>query len=263
MDLAKIRKKAKKRQTDDVPPTGEIERKSARESASVQAAPVNRELPSNVELEPEIPVEVPLAEISVECQAVATEVSADVSTEIDASQMVDPLEELFRQTPDSLLASEENYLRDLNEEHNVDESQRQWLTFSLAEEEYAIDIDTIDEICKPREVTEIPNAPAFVLGIISLRGKVVPVYDLRTRLQLGAVDATPATRIVVCQVSDNQVGLLVDSITQVVRLTDSAIEPPPMVLSGLDRDMVEGVGRSQSKMLILLNLSNVITIDKD
>ncbi|MDT8422177.1 MAG: chemotaxis protein CheW [Desulfuromonadales bacterium] len=176
---------------------------------------------------------------------------------------VNPLDELFRQTPDIQLATEDSYLRALTDVHSVDEDVRQWLTFSLADEEYALNIETIDEICKPREVTEVPNAPPFVLGLISLRGKIVPVYDLRSRLQLGAVEATAATRIIVCQTENKIVGLLVDSITQVVRLADDEIEPPPMVLSGLDRDMLDGVGRSQDRMIILLNLNNVITIDRD
>jgi purine-binding chemotaxis protein CheW len=263
MDLAKIRKKAKELQQDDGLNPVENERKSARKSASVQAAPVNVEMPEVANQEPNVLVDPGETDVFVESKIVNVVEQDSLLEETIATKTVDPLDELFRQTPDSQLASEENYLRDLTDERDADEDLRQWLTFSLAEEEYAIDIDTIDEICKPREVTEIPNAPAFVLGIISLRGKIVPVFDLRCRLQLGNVVMTPATRIVVCQASETQVGLLVDSITQVVKLANADIEPPPMVLSGLDRDMIEGVGRSNNRMLILLNLSNVITIDKD
>ena len=96
------------------------------------------------------------------------------------------------------------------------------------------------------------------MGIISLRGVVVPVFDLRRRLNLGASEVLPTSRIVVSQYDDITVGLLVDSINQVVNLADEDLEPPPGVLSGLDRDMVDGIGRSQGRMIILLNLHNVL-----
>ncbi|MBW6511939.1 MAG: chemotaxis protein CheW [Desulfuromonadaceae bacterium] len=263
MDLAKIRKKAKSQPKTGAQDPASPVRKSARESASVQATPNGAEL--RVEA-PQLCVE---PDVSPKSQ-VATVNGVETGAVHDAGggkalplSRVNPLDELFRQTPDIQLATEDSYLRALTDVHSVDENVRQWLTFSLADEEYALNIETIDEICKPREVTEVPNAPSFVLGLISLRGKIVPVYDLRSRLQLGAVEATAATRIIVCQTENKIVGLLVDSITQVVRLADDEIEPPPMVLSGLDRDMLDGVGRSQDRMIILLNLNNVITIDRD
>lgn len=137
---------------------------------------------------------------------------------------------------------------------------RQYLAFHLGDEEYALDIRRISEIIKVREFTDIPRAPVFILGIISLRGVVVPVFDLRCRLNLGVSELMPTTRIVVCQHEDVSVGLLVDSINQVVNLVDDEVEPPPGVLSGLDRDMVSGLGRYQGRMLILLNIVSVLDV---
>ena len=131
---------------------------------------------------------------------------------------------------------------------------RQLLTFFLADEEYALDIEVIREIIKPREVTDLPRVPDFILGIISLRGIIIPIFDLKRRLKLGVHELTSASRVIVCQHADKVIGLLVDSITQVTRVPEENIEPPPAILFGLDRDLVEGVGRFQGKMMILLHL---------
>ncbi|OHB33131.1 MAG: hypothetical protein A2X84_01050 [Desulfuromonadaceae bacterium GWC2_58_13] len=143
-------------------------------------------------------------------------------------------------------------------EQEKKDSYRQWLTFSLGAEEYAIDIESVNEIIKPRDVTDIPRVPGFVLGIISLRGIIVPIYDLARRLEFGEINVDSQSRIIVCQVEDKMVGLLVDGITQVVRIKENKIEPPPAVLTGLDREFVSGVGRFQGRMLILLQLKNVL-----
>jgi purine-binding chemotaxis protein CheW len=141
-----------------------------------------------------------------------------------------------------------------------EQASRQYLAFQLGDEEYALDIRRISEIIKVREFTDIPRAPGFILGIISLRGVVVPVFDLRCRLNLGVSELIPTTRIVVCQHEDVSVGLLVDSINQVVNLIDDEVEPPPGVLSGLDRKMVSGLGRYQGRMIILLNIESVLDV---
>jgi len=137
----------------------------------------------------------------------------------------------------------------------------QYLAFNLGREEYALDIRSISEIIKVRDFTDVPRAPGFVLGVISLRGVVVPVYDLMSRLQLGQSVITVNSRIIVCQDDDLMVGLLVDSISQVIKLADDRIEPPPQVLSGLERDMMKGVGRSQGRMIVLLNIANVLQVE--
>ena len=174
----------------------------------------------------------------------------------------DPLEALFAFRVEGDLATEESYLKALmGDEDAADKDQHQWLTFSLGNEEYALDIEAVSEIIKPREVTDIPRVPDFIRGIISLRGIIVPVFDLRGRLKLGTVESGPATRIIVCHLEEKMAGFMVDSINHVVNIPRSRIEPPPTVLSGLDRDFVEGVGRVDGRMLILLHLSNVINAE--
>lgn len=171
------------------------------------------------------------------------------------------LDLLFAATEEYALATDEFSAEGLESPTETKEkTSRQYLAFHLGNEEYALDIKRISEIIKVREFTDIPRAPEFILGIISLRGVVVPVFDLRRRLNLGVSEMSPTTRIVVCQFEDVSVGLLVDSINQVVNLRDEEVEPPPGVLSGLDREMVSGLGRYQNRMIILLNIQSVLNV---
>ncbi len=165
-------------------------------------------------------------------------------------------------TDELALATDESYAEFL-EETSASQAQNisQYLAFHLGDEEYALDIKKISEIIKVREFTDIPRAPEYVLGIISLRGVVVPVFDLRQRLNLGRSELLTTSRIIVCQIEDLTVGLLVDSINQVVNLVDDDVEPPPGVLSGLDREMVFGIGRYEGRMIILLQIESVLDVE--
>jgi purine-binding chemotaxis protein CheW len=145
----------------------------------------------------------------------------------------------------------------------VEAISRRWLAFSLGSEDYALDISVIREILKPREITEIPRVPEFLLGIISLRGNIIPIIDLKRRLGLGVATIDHDSRIIVCQEGDRLAGLLIDRITQVTSIQEEGIEPPPAIFSGRERALLDGVGRVQGNALILLNLSNVLTIDSN
>lgn len=169
------------------------------------------------------------------------------------------LDSLFaNQGPLDLSSDEDFSLSDSGSLVSTAGNQRQLLTFSLDNEEYALDIETIREIIKPREITEIPRAPDHILGILSLRGQVIPIYDLKQRLKLGRGDVTSTSRIIVCQHEDHVAGLLVDSITQVVRIARDGVEATPANMAGIDRSLLLGVGRCQGRFLILLNLTNII-----
>lgn len=235
MDLAEIRKKAKAQLKSGGPAPVAEAKPAIRAAVSIQGAPAEQ-APSSAVM-PALVFPSPLP-----CD--------------------DPLEALFNFHSDVALASEESYLQTLRaQDEEKNESLCEWLTFSLGKEEYALDIAGVSEIIKLREITDIPRVPEFILGIISLRGIIIPVFDLKKRLKLGDGELTPASRIIVCQQGERAAGLLVDSITQVVRISDGGIEPPPAVLSGLDRDLIEGVGRIQGRMLILLDLANVLNAE--
>jgi len=134
------------------------------------------------------------------------------------------------------------------------------LCFRVAAEEYAISIMDVKEIIKPRELTEVPRTPPFVGGVLSLRGIIIPVFDLRVRLGLSTGERSPKERIVVVKRERGFCGVLVDQVVQVVRLPVSGFEPPPVVLEGIDRDFVQGIGRVEGRMLILLDMGKVLDV---
>lgn len=136
----------------------------------------------------------------------------------------------------------------------------EYLCFRVSDELYGINIMDIKEIIKPREVTEVPRAPAFVTGVLSLRGTIIPVLDMRLRLGLPREHVSGKERIVVIKSNESFSGLLVDEVIQVVRIKKEAVEPAPAVLEGIDRDFVFGIGRSDGRLLIILNLESIADI---
>src|SRR6185369_16269666 len=134
------------------------------------------------------------------------------------------------------------------------------LCFRVATEDDAISIMDIKEIIKPREVTEVPRVPAFVRGILSLRGIIIPVFDMRVRLGLPQGVRSERERVVVVKRQSGFCGVLVDEVVQVVRIPETGIEPPPVVLEGIDRDFVAGIGRVAGRMLILLDMEKVLDV---
>lgn len=137
------------------------------------------------------------------------------------------------------------------------EACQEFLCFRLYGEEYGINIMEIKEIIKPRELTEVPRAPGFIDGILSLRGVIVPVIDMRKRLGLPNDSAAPHQRIVIVKQADSLTGLRVDEVTGVVRILESRRETTPAALEGIDRDFVSGIGRTDNRMVILLDIGTV------
>jgi purine-binding chemotaxis protein CheW len=168
------------------------------------------------------------------------------------------------------LATEEIYQRG-KEEHLQPSVARRFLTFMLAREEYALDILRIREIIKVPPITEVPRAPGFVPGIISVRGTIVPVLDLRKRLRHTPAPLGPAARVLIVAREEEPYGLIVDRVVHVVRLHQEDIEPPPAVIGGSEPEFVSGIGRptailmpgqaSSGRMLIVLNLEAVLAFE--
>lgn len=139
-------------------------------------------------------------------------------------------------------------------------AQDQYVAFRLGEEEYGIDIRHVQEIIRYTRVTHVPRAPAHVEGIVSLRGRVLPVIDMRRRLSLPQAERTEATSIVVVDLDGARTGVIVDAVSEVLRFSGDAIEPPPPALSGAEAGLVSGVGRLDAarRMLLMLDLRRVL-----
>jgi len=162
----------------------------------------------------------------------------------------------------ALAGCDESHSDALDDQESVaTDHYRKYLCFRVADEVYGIDIMEIKELIKPREVTEVPRAPAFVSGVISLRGVIIPIIDMLQRLGLAREAVTGRERVIVVRHADSFSGLLVDEIIQVVRIDEDSIEPAPTVLDGIDRDFVTGIGRADNRMIILLNIGNITDID--
>ncbi len=143
-----------------------------------------------------------------------------------------------------------------------DESREQFLTFRLSDEMFAVSIMDISEIIKPATFTEVPRTKASLLGVLSLRGLIVPVLDLRLLLGLDELPQTKASRVLIVTKHDEKIGLLVDQVSHVIRLHDKDIEPPGAFLGKSESDHIMGFGRLDGQMFTLLELDSLVDLEK-
>lgn len=135
---------------------------------------------------------------------------------------------------------------------------RQFLSFRVGGEEYAIDILAVQEIRGHTAITALPQTPPWVRGAMNLRGLIVPVFDMQQRFGGGAVEYNRFSVIIVVAVGGRNVGLLVDAVNDVIDLAPGSIEPPPDVGAAAGASFVQGLGRHQDRLLILLDLKQVM-----
>jgi purine-binding chemotaxis protein CheW len=140
--------------------------------------------------------------------------------------------------------------------------EQQLVVFQLGAELYGVEIARVHEIIRLQAVTRVPHAPAFVEGVINLRGKVIPVVDLRRRFGLPLAEHTRASRIVVVEIGDQVVGIVVDGVSEVLRVNHATIEPPSPVVAGVDSDYLHGIAKLPDRLVILLNLDRVLARDE-
>ena len=140
-----------------------------------------------------------------------------------------------------------------------DDELIQLVTFSIGVEEFGVDILKVKEIIRTMEITKVPRAQDFVVGVINLRGKVIPIIDLRRRFGLDTKAHDKHTRIIVIEINDMIVGFVVDSVSEVLRIPASTVEPPPPVVAGVESEYISGVGKLQDRLLILLDLDKLLS----
>lgn len=140
------------------------------------------------------------------------------------------------------------------------DADRQLVIFKLADEEYGVDILDVHEInrAKDFEITRVPKTPRFIEGIISLRGDIIPVIDLRKRFGIAEKTLDEETMILVVNVGEKKVGMQVDGVKEVLTISKDNIEPPPEQIAGLDAKFIEGIGKYENRLLILLNLDLIL-----
>lgn len=138
----------------------------------------------------------------------------------------------------------------------------QWVTFQLGEETYGVNVMQVQEVLRVTEIAPVPGAPDYVLGIINLRGNVVTVLDTRSRFGMSPRDADDSSRILIIESAENVVGILVDSVSEVVYLRASEIEPAPNVGNEESSRFIQGVCNRQDELLILVELNKLLTEDE-
>lgn len=136
----------------------------------------------------------------------------------------------------------------------------QLVSFNIGDEEFGVDILKVQEINRMVEITKVPQAPHYVEGVINLRGKVIPIVDLRKRFNLEVKEYDKNTRIVVVDIEGAIIGMVVDSVSEVLRLPSNTIEPPPEIVTGVNSEYIKGVAKLEDRLLIFLDLSKVVDI---
>lgn len=142
-------------------------------------------------------------------------------------------------------------------------NEGKYLTFALSHEEYGLEILSVREIIGLMDITAVPKVPEYVKGVINLRGKVIPVVDLRLKFCMEKISYTNETCIIVINVNNALIGIIVDKVCEVVDIHKDSIEPPPSFGASSDADFITGMGKVGDKVKILIDTSRIFSSDLD
>ena len=149
----------------------------------------------------------------------------------------------------------------VREERKAAEATEHLATFFLGREEYGVDVRLVQEIIRVSEITPVPRAPEFIKGVINLRGRIIPVVDLKRKLALGEVEVARQSRIVVVKIKERLIGLLVDGASQVLKVPVSTIEAAPDEVTEIDATAVRGVAKLPGRLIILMDLTKTLALE--
>jgi purine-binding chemotaxis protein CheW len=205
---------------------------------------------------PQIPV--PVTESKVEAPKV------EVQVEKPAVEQAAPIAQTVATVSPEKIAPEkaeinvENYSKNGSGEKEVSDEEEHLVVFLLANEAFGIEIHAVESIIKKQLITKVPHAQKFILGVTNLRGTVVPVVDLRERFALPMQEATRDTRIIVLNTESGKDGILVDEVTEVMRIPKSAISPTPMITTTVNSTFIKGIARTDDRLIILLDVNTIL-----
>ncbi len=134
----------------------------------------------------------------------------------------------------------------------------QLVSFRLGEEEYGVEITKVQEIILMGEITRVPQTPDYIKGLINLRSSVIPIVDLRLRFGLPSQDPTEETRIMVVNVGTKTLGIIVDGVSEVLRISQDQVSPPPPTVTGPGREYLTGLAKLDRRLLILLDIERIL-----
>ncbi|MDR3628236.1 MAG: chemotaxis protein CheW [Ignavibacteriaceae bacterium] len=150
-------------------------------------------------------------------------------------------------------------MTEIEEQTTVSSELLQLVSFVLGNEEFGVNIICVQEIIRMLQITKVPNAPDYVDGVINLRGRVIPVIDLRQKLGMPRKDHDNNTRIIVVEVNSKTVGFIVDGVKEVIRIPVGVTEPPPEIVSGINSEYIKSVGKLEDRLLILIDLEKILS----
>ena len=140
--------------------------------------------------------------------------------------------------------------------------EKQLVIFKLANEHYGVDIASVESIIKTQPIACVPHAPDFVEGVTNLRGSVLTVIDLRKRFGLKKQAISQDSRIVVVAIGNVKIGMIVDSVSEVLRIPQDAIEPPPPMVTTIESMFITGIAKIESRLVIMLDLQKILTLEE-
>lgn len=152
-------------------------------------------------------------------------------------------------------------LEDNSELQNEDTQKGRYLTFTLGKEDYGIEIAFVTEIIGIQPITEIPELPDYLKGIINLRGKIIPVMDVRLRFRKEPLEYTDRTCIIVIDINETSIGLIVDTVSEVVSIRDDNIMAPPGTKTGFNNRYVKGIGKIGNEVKLLLDCERILSLE--
>ena len=171
---------------------------------------------------------------------------------MDISDLINKQEDIKSEIDDAR-ASESN--------GDINDSVVQLVSFMLDNVEYGIDILSVHEILRIPEITRLPNTPDFIKGVINLRGNIITVVDARIRFGFPTAEPTELSRIIVIKSEGKEVGILVDNVYQVVRMSKDSIDKPSSLIDGVSEEFIMGIGRLQDRLIILLSMANLLFLE--
>ena len=153
-------------------------------------------------------------------------------------------------------------MTELKEQKSEGSELLQLVSFIIGNEEFGVDILYVQEINRMIQITKVPNAPLFIEGVINLRGRVIPVVDLRTKLGMPKKEHDKNTRIIVVEVEGKTIGFIVDAVNEVLRIPKDITEAPPEIVAGINSEFIKSVGKLEDRLLILLDLQKLLSADQ-
>jgi len=157
---------------------------------------------------------------------------------------------------------EQTGFNDVYDDVDDDTLKDKYLSFRIGNESYGIEIRHVTEIVVMQEITEVPDMPDFITGVINLRGKVISVMDVRKRFRLELREYDERTCIIVVDINDISVGLIVDTVNEVLNIPESHIDPPPKTHSGIKSNYIQGMGKIGETVKILLDVEKILYRDE-